>query len=1174
MTRFTMTKDGVRQKPKRPESAIDQRFEEHIKLHHLKKLMKKFAQHKPDENENIVVPKLDYYAPSGPPMKRQPGNVNVAEFKEMIGSLLGNSAWDSQMETLFAKVDTSADGYVDWNEFCTYMLMQLRETDYMRLKKFLPFSADPKIRHIVQNRQECTHSITSTENPTRFITLSKEGILGVFDSQLHLEKWHKVVSENDDPRTSKRRFKTWYSDIVYMPNVHKLAIASTGRDIRFWDISTNSYFEDFHLYALNDMPICMDYWYDKKNLAGESLLVVGFDMGSIHLFYFTQPMTSLFATMFKDAEGTQKIWTQDLHLHQKFVRQVVLPNIHKNEMVRKVRYIPENDFILSSSSSNKTSMVMMDIQGKKKTYVFKLSKGVECFDFNKTLNMIATGSIDHCIRLWNPYVEDKPIALLTGHMMSIVDVVIHEPYHQIFSYSKDGVVKVWDLKEYTCLQTVSIKFPSLQYSRIPEYGAVCLRVLHSPINTMMVTCGDYVASLKIGSADANMNRGLQTHKEPLCAAIYNARFNQIVTGADDSSISVWDFETGAKSHTVNKAHKDEEITCMIFTMSGRRLITGARNGTIKVWNFQNGHNIHQLDVVDDVEITGLVSFGDKKGILSVGWNRLIVKYDDSDSDINFVKADLSWEGGQLHQDDILTMDFFPPNLLATASFDGQIVIWSVETEKPFVHLRNGQPTEITKQLKEILSTSSVNSRCQSTATTKSSNSRPSTRHRQRHKQPVGFSQAPVDKVMFLKHRLSQGLTDAPTLISSEAGHLHLWCVYGSSHYRGHFYASDSEDEEESVLCMCSNHDNTLLISGDTKGFVTIWNIKNYAIYQAENQEIEKPPVVTTWHAHDTALVSVDLIDFENQQFLLTASTDCTCRLWTIEGHYVGMLGQKHLWNIRKPETYKYPLNPWSADMEEILSETSEKNEIDNLEADDNSDIEPSTEINIVNTDEQEDADININDNQLTTQDQFPLTKITEPVKLNAEEHLKSDTNGTEENVTIHKQIRPHTNSSTIRERALVPNKGIERSRTSFSHFNRKKSPVNSSDIDALLNATPSILGRRVDEGLARITQSRQERRHRYGEVNSRTTARFGKICSPFQALATLETSEVLFPRTLPMTPRMMSRGLTCSNETELKSLNFDQPITDTKTDKDLIDMGQRSSLTVTPVLPPIKGTNM
>jgi len=51
------------------------------------------------------------------------------------------------------------------------------------------------------------------------------------------------------------------------------------------------------------------------------------------------------------------------------------------------------------------------------------------------------------------------------------------------------------------------------------------------------------------------------------------------------------------------------------------------------------------------------------------------------------KANVDWKGGQFHHEDILAVDFCPPNILATASFDGEIAIWSLETETLFKRLK-------------------------------------------------------------------------------------------------------------------------------------------------------------------------------------------------------------------------------------------------------------------------------------------------------------------------------------------------------------------------------------------------------------------------------------------------------------------------------------------------------
>ena len=64
---------------------------------------------------------------------------------------------------------------------------------------------------------------------------------------------------------------------------------------------------------------------------------------------------------------------------------------------------------------------------------------MECFDYSHSLNVICTGGVDHAVRLWNPYVTAKPVAIMKGHQSSIIDLAIHEALEQVFSYDKDGV---------------------------------------------------------------------------------------------------------------------------------------------------------------------------------------------------------------------------------------------------------------------------------------------------------------------------------------------------------------------------------------------------------------------------------------------------------------------------------------------------------------------------------------------------------------------------------------------------------------------------------------------------------------------------------------------------------------------------------------------------------------
>ena len=51
-------------------------------------------------------------------------------------------------------------------------------------------------------------------------------------------------------------------------------------------------------------------------------------------------------------------------------------------------------------------------------------------------------------------------------------------------------------------------------------------------------------------------------------------------------------------------------------------------------------------------------------------------------------------------------------------------------------------------------------------------------------------------------------------------------------FLGYFYAPDAPDE--SVLGMCTNANNSLLVTGDTQGFIKVWDIMTHCVRPAED----------------------------------------------------------------------------------------------------------------------------------------------------------------------------------------------------------------------------------------------------------------------------------------------------------------------------------------------------
>ncbi|XP_039256207.2 cilia- and flagella-associated protein 337-like isoform X1 [Styela clava] len=1053
------------------------RLEEHIKLHHLHKLLHQFQTHVPmriDQNEskeNEGIPLQKSKDDSSEKVRQKAGMMTLAEFKVIISSMLGTKKWNDQMEMLFYKVDTGCDGYVDWNEFCTYMLLQMRELEHIQNAKLKPFTTEAIVKRAYHNKQETTTKMLLVENPTRIVNISKVGDIGVYDTELRLLKNYKLGSNfSADDAVSRRRCHTWVTDGVYMRNAQKFALTTTSREIYFYDTSTATYYAEFCLYALPDVPNCVNFWYAENATNSHSMLLFGDDTGSVHILHFHFPQSRLFEKPFSPQQGTQRVYFNDIKEHKRYVTYEFIPNIHE-EVIRRVMYVADGDVIISSSVSSSTSVVLMDLKKKKKTYIYKVNKGVECFDYSKSLNVLVTGSLDHFVRIWNPYVEAKPICLLQGHSTGICDVVINRSYAQIISYSKDAVIKVWDIKEHYCIQTITLKIPSVQPGRIPDHGEFPISLFERPHNLMLVSCNDCIALLKMGKLEP-APEAPTTHKAALCNAIYNDLFHQVVTAADDSTVTVWNVENGTRSLKFSNAHENEEITCLSFDKTYRRLFTGARDGSMKAWNFQNGNCLHEFESVTEAEVTGIMSFQDQK-ILAVGWSRCITLYDDSDPDIVYVTASTNWKSGQIHKDDILTMDHCDPNYLATGSYDGTIIVWNEETQQITTKLRDG---------------SSARS-------------------------------APIEKLLFLQDRFAKKYKNGAVLLSSECGIIHMWCVFGHNNLLGKFSAVEKSDL--SVLGMSTSPDNSVLITGDSEGNVTVWDISNHCLCDISECVTTKPPLKYRWKAHDKSIVNVNYIDYELQGLLVTSSTDKTARLWTLEGKFVGTFGQSRKWDLKRPATFQHPRNPWGELVEdvpiidplpdlatEVTKSSSEQNLHELGAAEEKKEIEE-------NKEKSEDT------KQENTPIKFTLPKVDEDNdKLNQVEMATA----------------PPQDSTRINQRRMTSHPDVSGNPRNVEKTRLKWKESRSTTIGQFQLPKEKILGEKAEKHLARRTVTRQERRYRVGYIDRNTTSRFGNLCSPFQALSIPDTKKIDFSSGLPMSQRMQDRGMACLSEKDLGKL--------------------------------------
>ncbi|KAJ3350998.1 hypothetical protein HDU83_009315 [Entophlyctis luteolus] len=129
----------------------------------------------------------------------------------------------------------------------------------------------------------------------------------------------------------------------------------------------------------------------------------------------------------------------------------------------------------------------------------------------------------------------------------------------------------------------------------------------------------------------------------------------------------------------------------------------------QMWNFNNGMILRKMMKQNILETTDVVyvEMGSNHYIIAVGWDKQIAIFVDDPDHFEThpvrVLNGSGWGAHKGHEDDISSVAFCAPNILATASADGVIVVWNLESgyikltlREPFLELRSKEEKVVEK----------------------------------------------------------------------------------------------------------------------------------------------------------------------------------------------------------------------------------------------------------------------------------------------------------------------------------------------------------------------------------------------------------------------------------------------------------------------------------------------
>uniref|UniRef100_A0A8D1F4R1 EF-hand domain-containing protein n=3 Tax=Sus scrofa TaxID=9823 RepID=A0A8D1F4R1_PIG len=795
------------------------------------------------------------------------------EFTQRMTEIVGWGTKEDYGE-LFDKVDVAQDGFINWDKLTSFILLTLYEKDEQSKAMVVPQWKD--LEFLPVKHKDTIQKVIFLKSSSRYLTISKEGLLGIWGENLKLQETLPITSD------ATRLKHLWVTSMVSLENVNKIAVAFTSKEICFYDLLSKEEFPcQYRLQGLKGTPICMDYWYDPLD-ANESILSFGDITGKVQVIAFTTALISLFerpASACEDEEATVTIhWAELLSGYHKCC-YTLEHKLHHGDWVRQVTYNASLDAFISSTTSN-TNTVVLAWREKAKKHLkmtsFSIAQGIHAFDYHSRLNLIATAGINHKVCLWNPYVVSKPVGVLWGHSASVIAVQFFAARKQLFSFSRDKVLRLWDIQHQLSIQRIACSFPKSQDFR-------CLFHFDEAHGRLFISFNNQLALLAMKS---EAGKRVKSHKKAVTCVLYNSVLKQVISSDAGSTVSFWMIDTGQKIKQFTSCHGNAEICTMALDANETRLLTGSTDGTVKVWDF-NGLCHHTLNVGQEgaVDISHILVL--KKIILVTGWDRAITVFRPQNFNQFFIHPE-EWKGGVQHRDDILCAAFLPPQTLVTGSYDGEIVLWNNSTENAHHVLHpDYQRLLKTKSDTESQKFLSAGKRCSTLPIADQATLGACSLETDTERNNA------VMRLCFLEARKNTAATGGANLVScGGSGYVRFWDTF-----KKQLLAEFLAHRGVGSIIMSTGKSNRYLATGDLEGWLKIWNIEEYCLNSNENKLTQAPTLIRSFRPHEDWISSLAMCEPGSRSLVLSASADCSICVTDVCSASVRIFGQVKHWQL-------------------------------------------------------------------------------------------------------------------------------------------------------------------------------------------------------------------------------------------------------------------------------------
>ena len=291
-------------------------------------------------------------------------------------------------------------------------------------------------------------------------------------------------------------------------------------------------------------------------------------------------------------------------------------------------------------------------------------KAVRFLAYSYSFNLLISCGFEFEALVWNPYVTE-PICRLKGHEAPMTGVECPEVNPTIITADSKGIIKVWNIRDYSLIQTFYVP------------NVLKLKSIKSiPKHRRLVTAS---RKLQIFEYEKSFIPELSDDNPIFCARYSPSQLQIFIAG--QRSIKVWNAITGRPIRMISDIFTSE-ITSIILDETERKIIIGDHSGRVLMVDSLSGIVLKEFKNHSD-EVTSMFYVDGDKLLITCSWDRKIMIHNDN------VKGGIKEKNKGVvrtvvnaHADDILCVGYSRTlDMIATGSRDCRVKLWDYETCK-------------------------------------------------------------------------------------------------------------------------------------------------------------------------------------------------------------------------------------------------------------------------------------------------------------------------------------------------------------------------------------------------------------------------------------------------------------------------------------------------------------